>query len=138
MEIEKNEQVEWNLSSSLIIELADLLRRASNCYLQMNMAGYIKSFETLKAIKLRIVASLKKEERQAFKKLENEFYKVASRIPPDSSEWDKAYLSALQKAKPEIIKLLDNYNEAIMDSLESYGYLIPKKQDTSVMIFKNE
>jgi hypothetical protein len=102
------DQVEWNLSQALVAEMQYLLTTANKLFLNGNID---KAFWALKAVKFRFIQSLDKDERKALKKIEESFYKN-------------------KKSKNKQAYHYDEYNETIMDYLEIYGYLIPKKKDT--------
>lgn len=104
----KVNQVEWNLSQALIAEMQYLLTTANKLFLSGNLN---RAFWALKAVKFRFIQSLDPEERKKLKKIEKDFY--------DNS-----------KNKNQQARTYDEYNEKIMDYLESYGYLIPQKKDT--------
>ena len=103
------DQVEWNLSAALISEIQGLLSISTRLYLAGNLR---KAFWALKAVKFRFIQSLNKEERKELKDIEKEFYEAIK----DSKKGKMAYL-------------YEKYTEGIMDFLEMYGYLIPKKKD---------
>lgn len=109
----REEQVAWNLSSSLIMEIANLLQRSSNNYLTGNIT---KAFWSLKAIKLRIIQSLNLDERKEFKKLEEKMINARS-----------------EQSDSNISLHFEEYNELLMDKLEKYGYTISKKEDMTKM-----
>lgn len=104
----EQDQVEWNLSQALVAEIQYLLSMANRLFLSGNID---KAFWTLKAVKFRFIQSLDPEERKKLKEIEKEFYENV-------------------KNKNQQARVYDNYNETIMDYLEIYGYLIPKKKDT--------
>lgn len=104
------EQVEWNLSSAIIAEIQNLLNKANNLYLLGNLP---KAFWSLKAVKFRFIQSLDSKERKKLRELEKDFL-IAQR---NNERGSMAYY-------------YEEYTEQIMDLLESYGYLIPKKKDS--------
>lgn len=67
----------------------------------------------MKAVKFRFIQSLDTDERTGLKKLEKNFVKGIK-------ENKKGYMAYIY----------EEYTEKIMDHLESYGYLIPKKKDS--------
>ena len=107
--IPSQDQVEWNLSSALINEIQALLSISTRLYLAGNIR---KAFWSLKAVKFRFIQSLNSEERTLLKDLEKEFFH-----------------SINKKEKNKMAYVYDVYTEKIMDFLEMYGYLIPKKKD---------
>ncbi len=104
------DQVEWNLSYGLVSEIQNLLNNANRYYLNGNIA---KAFWCLKATKFRFIQSLEKEERKDLVTYELDFYK-----------------NQKEGKRNRMAYLYEQYNEQIMDLLESYGYLIPKKKDS--------
>ncbi len=104
------DQVEWNLSSALIAEIQSLLSISNRAYLGGNLA---RAFWCLKTVKFRFIQSLDKEERGVLKELEKKFIKAIR-----------------AKQKPVMAYLYEEYTEKIMDFLQQYGYLIPKKKDS--------
>jgi hypothetical protein len=101
-------QVEWNLSQALVAEMQYLLTTANKLFLSGNIN---KAFWALKAVKFRFIQSLDKKERKKLKDIEKDFYENT-------------------KNKNKQAYVYDEYNETLMDYLEIYGYLIPKKKDT--------
>ena len=102
-------QVEWNLSAGILQEIQALLSKASNYYLGQNIK---KAFWTLKTLKFRFIQSLEDKERKELKKIEEDFV-------------------SNHKDKGKVIILYENYAEKIMDLLDSYGYLLQKKKDST-------
>ena len=103
------QQVEWNLSSAIILEIQALLSKASNYYLGQNIK---KAFWTLKTLKFRFIQSLDVDERKELKEIEKDFV-------------------SNHKNKGKVIILYESYAEKIMDLLDSYGYLLQKKKDST-------
>jgi len=103
-------QVEWNLSSAVIGEIQTLLGISNRSYLNGNLS---KAFWCLKAVKFRFIQSLNTEERNGLKKLEKSFM-----------------LGIKERKKGYMAYIYEGYTEKIMDLLELYGYLIPKKKDS--------
>ena len=68
----------------------------------------------MKGVKFRFIQSLNKEERKKLKGFEHEFYEAIK----NNNRGKLAYLYEI-------------YTEEIMDLLEQYGYLIPKKKDST-------
>lgn len=104
------EQVEWNLSSALVTEISTLLNSANRLYLNGNV---VKAFWCLKSVKFRFVQSLSPEERTKLKNIEIDFYEKKKEKSPSGMGF-----------------YFEEYNELIMDYLDAYGYLIPKKKDS--------
>ena len=109
--IPTSNQVEWNLSSGIVSEIQNLLNTANRLYINGNI---LKAFWCLKSVKFRFIQSLAKDERKELKKIEKNFYDERQ----ESNRNKMAYY-------------YEEYNEKIMDLLDDYGYLIPKKKDSS-------
>ncbi len=109
--IPTSNQVEWNLSSGIVSEIQNLLNTANRLYINGNI---LKAFWCLKSVKFRFIQSLTKPERKNLKEIEKSFYDQRQ----ESNRNKMAYY-------------YEEYNEKIMDSLDDYGYLIPKKKDSS-------
>lgn len=115
--LSQSNQVEWNLSSAIVGEIQRLLSVSTTAYLNGNL---VKAFWCLKAVKFRFIQSLTKDmgeekgERSKLKGIEKSFY--------ESSKKNK---------RNEMAYYYDIYTETIMDLLEEYGYLIPKKKDST-------
>ena len=103
------QQVEWNLSSAIILEIQALLNKASGYYNGHNIR---KAFWTLKTLKFRFIQSLDKPEREELKTIEKDFI--------DN-----------HNSKGKVIIIYENYAEKIMDLLDSYGYLLQRKKDST-------
>ncbi|HEC37461.1 hypothetical protein LCGC14_0476660 [marine sediment metagenome] len=105
------DQVEWNLSSAVIGQIQSLLEISSRAYLNGNLS---KAFWCLKASKFRFIQSLNPKERKSLRNMEMKFMKAMK-----------------QRKKSMMAYLYEEYTEKLMDYLEAYGYLIPKKKDST-------
>jgi len=86
-------------------------------------------FRNLKGIKMIIIANLSKEEREKFKKKEEALSSVLSGITMAKTGFDLSkQIEFTKKNGKEITQNLEDYSEAIMDTLKKYGYLIPAKE----------
>lgn len=126
----EGQQVEWNLASALITEIAERLHQGGDHYVNRN---YVKAFELLHALRRRIVQSLEDNESAKFKEIEGIFYKLcmfafATRVHDDKRKKLK------RRAQARCIFLLEKYNDALMKSLDTYGYLISKKKDSKRLL----
>jgi hypothetical protein len=108
MEENKEQRVEWNLSSAIIAEIGAMLAQASSVYTKGKIQ---KCFYYLNAIKMRIIQTLDNKEREQFKKLELSLFN--------------------EKRRNKFGYLLADYNTLLMDKLEKYGFLLQKKADKS-------
>lgn len=104
------EQVEWNLSSGIVSEIQNLLNTANRLYINGNI---LKAFWCLKSVKFRFIQSLAPDERKALRKIEKSFYDERQELNKNKMAYH-----------------YEDYNEKIMDLLDDYGYLIPKKKDS--------
>ncbi|KKN65827.1 hypothetical protein LCGC14_0477630 [marine sediment metagenome] len=105
-----NKEVEWNLSAGIVGEIQNLLNTANRLYINGNI---LKAFWCLKSVKFRFIQSLEKDERKELRKTEKTFYE----------EREKSN-------RNKMTFYYEEYNEKIMDLLDEYGYLIPKKKDS--------
>lgn len=117
-------EVSWNLSQAVIYELQNLLTQATNNYIR---GDPIKSYFCLKAVKMRVIASFKPEERKSLRKLEIDIAEQITQIRKEEDSLRKQELLNIFSAHYEF------YNEKLIDLLDKYGYLISKKQETSRM-----
>lgn len=130
--MDEQEQVSWNMSYGLIVEISQLLAEANRNWLN---GCFDKAFFSLKGVKMRISQTLSTEERQALKDLE------AKKVPSVTlfREMKAKYKGndiLLSDALREYTAIqYENYNEALMDLLETKGFLISKKKDASKMNF---
>lgn len=132
MAYEKTEQVGWNLSEALILEIANHLQAASRNFIQHNLH---QTFFCLQTVKMRIIHNLKSDkgnnERKEFTDLEK---KIFPRAMADKSEELRMSSIAWGRNRFELAVLITKYNELIMDKLEKYGYTIQKKVDRTKLI----
>ncbi len=129
------QQVEWNLSGPLIAEIAGLLALAS----AHNLKGkYQKQFITLRAVRMRFIQNLEKDERKNLYDTESEFASNMSkskmtaeeiRCMHDGSHDSRAKDRTL--AWNTAMTSLEEYNTLIMDLLDKYGFLLNRKTDSS-------
>ena len=105
-----NQQVEWNLSAGIVSEIQTLLNNTNRLYINGNI---LKAFWCLKSVKFRFIQSLTSDERKELRKIEKVFYE----------EKEKSN-------RNKMTFFYEEYNEKIMDLLDVYGYLIPKKKDS--------
>ncbi len=106
----QQDQVEWNLSSGIVSEIQNLLNTANRLYINGNI---LKAFWCLKSVKFRFIQSLAPDERKALRKIEKSFYDQRQELNRNKMAYH-----------------YEDYNEKIMDLLDVYGYLIPKKKDS--------
>ncbi len=106
----QQDQVEWNLSSGIVSEIQNLLNTANRLYINGNI---LKAFWCLKSVKFRFIQSLAPDERKDLRKIEKSFYDQRQEFNRNKMAYH-----------------YEDYNEKIMDLLDVYGYLIPKKKDS--------
>lgn len=122
--IGETEKVSWNLSQALIMELGNLLRRASDYYIRAN---YQLALNSLQAVRQRIIQSLDPTERKDLRNQEVELQKLIYGESQENTGFKVT--SKFYKIRAELQHKFEDYNEALMDLLEKYGYLINKKED---------
>ena len=111
MSSEFSDKVSWNISQGLLIDISNTLAHANNYYLRGNTS---KWFYYLKAVKMRVIQSLKPDERKEFSSKES---KITNSNP----------------LKDNVSLLIEEYNELLMDKLNKYGYLIRPELDSTKM-----
>lgn len=107
----ETKELAWNLSQGLVMEISQLLVQANTYYTK---AEYDKAFSIMRAIKLRFIQNLSQEERIRLTRKEIEFLKAKKTRSVSKMGWN-----------------YEEYNIAIMDLLEKYGFLISKKSDAT-------
>ncbi len=105
-----NKEVEWNLSSGIVSEIQNLLNTSNRLYINGNI---LKAFWCLKSVKFRFIQSLMETERTDLRNIEKSFYEERQ-----------------ESNRNKMTFFYEEYNEKIMDLLDEYGYLIPKKKDS--------
>ncbi len=131
MEEKRHDVVSWNLSALLIQEIAGLLSKASTSYIAGKNEA---SFETLKAVKMRCIQSLNKDERAELKKIEETFSKESIKLI-GLQAFDPNTSKTKSQVNYYLRNTLNEYNEVLMDMLHKYGYLIEAKKDATKMKF---
>ena len=132
---EDSSQVSWNLSSSLIQELARLRYEANKHYLHQNISQALRS---LIAMRLTVNQSISEEQRIEFAAMEEQAELIISICNKDetdinvfiSDDEDRAKaFKVIHQSRKELMTLYKKYNDMIQDLLEKNGYLIQKVQD---------
>lgn len=122
--VEVSQQVAWNLGSSLIMQISNLLQNASNHFI----AGRIGSaFTIMQAIRLIVDQDLDAEERQEIIKQE----KKAASIMNHSDVYRGFEID--HKKKTSFFQgrqIYLDYHNQIMAALKKHSYTVPAKQDT--------
>jgi len=129
----ESKEVAWNASQGLIMEISNRRSLANSYFIQGNIR---KAFSTLISIKQSVIQSFHDDERTKLKVFEDKFgsisYALYSSIANSfNSEMNKANRMAISLAN----KLYSEYNNLLMDLLNSRGYLIGEKSDASSMKF---
>ena len=127
MAYEETEKVAWNLSISLLQEIGNLLKQSSSMVVNRKPA---KSFECLLGVRLRVIQSLKDDERTELFNMEK---KIKQYIILTREEIEDTRPDVYNKALRLLYDELDKYNTLLMDLLNKYGYLLQKKEDITRM-----
>lgn len=131
--VEQSQKVSWNASQGLIMEISNRRSMANTYFIK----GDIKrAFVTLISIKQSVVQSFKETERQELYTIEKKFNSISGAL---SSSFSGSFDSKLNKtflmAKNVASRFYSEYNNKLMDLLDSYGYLIGSMSDSSKMKF---
>ena len=121
------ETVGWNLSQGIINEITYLLQGATRYYIAGNIP---KALYYLQGVRMRISPHLDEKEMGEMRRIEKDFmaniHKASTKGFARTDNQKGAYVSVC------IIYTL--YNDLLMGHLKKYGYLIPKKEDRTIMI----
>ena len=109
--MEDTKKVAFNLSQFMMIELHRLLHKSHNYYLQCD---WKRCFHTLRCIKFNVIQSLTKEEREQLRHLEDTTLLITRNN---------------RVLENELRKRTEEYNEMLMDVLETHGFLVKEKED---------
>ena len=126
-----NKKVSWNASEGLIMEISNRRSLANTHFINRDMK---KAFNTLISIKQSVVQSFNPEERLKLQTLEINFSKIEFALSKSHS-FDKHSSKLFSTAYALAKKFYSNYNNELMDLLESRGYLIGEQTDSSKMKF---
>ncbi|KKN76043.1 hypothetical protein LCGC14_0374330 [marine sediment metagenome] len=125
--------VGFNLGQKQLELIGSLLVRATTLKLD---GDYLGSYQTFLAVKLKIIANLNRIERFDMKKIEiklqskcGRYNFLQDRINSLSRDCDDQTNS--NKLELEILEMLELYETTIMELLESKGYLIPLRQNST-------
>lgn len=137
------EEVSWSMDVGLLHQITILLDLSS----QFSMKGqYNKMLDALICCKSKFIQALNKEEREGLKKLEKDMSLAVHSHTLITNSNLKYYLmqnrsneKLFQKLEKQyggkLQPLVENYQEKLMDLLDSYGYLNKKKKDSTKMNF---
>ncbi len=118
----KEDKVRFNLGSVQLMLIGHLMQKASLQYLKGELSHW---FYTLKSIKLTIISRLDNKERRQLRKQERIIAFVMNKVS-DQGEDNKQYSGAL-------CNLIEKYDITIKEKLESGGFLVPGKQDKTIL-----
>lgn len=126
-------KVSWNVSQGLISEISNRRSYANSFFVNGEVR---KAFSTLISIKQSVIQSFTINQRKELKEIEGKFNKCSPFLNKNSagsfnSNLRESYLLADNLAK----KIYSEYNDKLMDLLESYNYLIGEQTDSSKMKF---
>jgi len=129
----ERKQVAWNASEGIIMEISNRRTYANTFFVNGDIK---KAINTLIAIKQSVIQSLTKEERESLNVVEQRFNQFVKYLNSSSAN---SFNSGLRKsynfAKEKAAEIYSEYNDTLMDLLETYGYLISEKTDASKMRF---
>ena len=125
----KTEQVSWNLSQFLIIQMSELLQNASLLYYNRQ---FYKCFLKLKCVRMRLVPYLQDTEVTTLKNSEEEIQKCYGAFQGSKKGFAQPDEKAA-RAFRSLQKELDDYNDNLMGLLRQYGLLIAMKEDKTQM-----
>jgi len=129
----ESKEVAWNASQGLIMELSNRRSLANTYFIQGNIR---KAFSTLISIKQSVIQSFHKTERADLKLYETKFNKISSALHSSISNSFNSNLNDAYKLAREIaVRVYSDYNDLLMDLLNTRGYLIGEKSDASSMNF---
>lgn len=128
MESVGTEQVSWNLSQMLIIQIGNLLSEASKYFI---MGSISDAFVRIQSIRMLISHDLSEEELSSLLDLEN---KYGGQII-NGGNLNKGFKTDDRKLKvfTDGRTYFIQYHGKVMNSLKKHGYSIPPKQDSSKM-----
>lgn len=122
---EKPAEASWNLASSFMDEIRESLFSASKGIIQQD---FKRVFNSLKAVRLRIVQYLSSEERELFRQKERiieNYINLRSRL----DVYDETQERKWGEYTLRIQRYVELYNDMIMDALKKYSLSIPDKEE---------
>ena len=129
----ENKRVAWNASQGLIMEISNRRSLANTYFIQGNIH---KALSTLISIKQSVIQSFKEEEREKLKIYEDKFSKISYALHSSvSNSFNSEMNNAYKLARDIAVRLYSDYNDILMDLLDSRGYLIGEQSDSSSMNF---
>ena len=122
-------QVEWNMANLLNIELSNLRVKANTFFIS---GRYRQAMDSLIAMKMTGIHAFTKEERRALESLEKEINPSLISISAIGSFNDIERTKA-NNAISVIREKFPLYNEKLMDTLHTHGFLGAYKKDIGKM-----
>ena len=127
------EQVSWNLSQQIIMQIGNLMSTASSDYLK---GDYPSCFHKFREIRVLIGNDVSKEELAKLKEVEE---RIISYIPYTNPTIKNKYhnkgnlINYVNRQNNDAVYVLFTYRELIIELLGKYGYHIAKKEETARM-----
>jgi len=141
--VKTEEQVSWNLSQEISTQIASLIRLSRTAIMSGNV---LRCYFICKELRLLINHHLKpKEERPIVNKLERAINDVSLKIKSlgiveEDDEYEFDEYSNNDKIKIELMSLnnqrfllVERYRRFLHHLLDTYGYLMERKSDSSQM-----
>lgn len=126
-------KVSWNASQGIINEISNRRSMANGHFINGNIT---KAIYTLMAIKQSVIQSFTTEERGKLKDIEDKFNRISKALSTSASHsFNKKFNDAYGSAIKIAFKIYTEYNDLLMDLLESRGYLVGEQSDASRMRF---
>lgn len=126
-------KVSWNASQGIIMEVSNRRSYANAFFINGDIK---KAFNTLISIKQSVVQSFSDTQRNSLKKIEEKFNECSGFLSSSSANsFNKKNREAYSLATKLAKKIYSEYNDKLMDLLNTYGYLIGEQTDASKMKF---
>lgn len=130
---EEVKKVSWNASQGIITEVANRRSYANTFFVNGNIK---KAFNTLISVKQSVIQSFGQTERNKLKEIEDKFNKCSGFLSSASANsFSKNIRESHSLAIKLATKIYSEYNDKLMDLLNTYGYLIGEQTDASKMKF---
>lgn len=125
IEKEEKEEVSWNLSQIIIIEIGNNLRIASDLYYHRR---FFDCFMKLKTISMRIIPYIDLTEKSELKKIEKQIFFINGKCFPIKQGFTKLNEEMI-KSFFDLRLNVDKYNNFLLFLLKEYGLLIQMRED---------
>jgi hypothetical protein len=130
----ESSKVSWNAAQGIIMEISNRRSLANTYFIQNNLS---KAFSTLISIKQSVIQSFKDTDRKKLEEIEDKFSKISSFLGMGASNsFNKSIRETNKLAKGLASKMYREYNDLLMDLLQSKGYLVGQQADSSKMRFQ--